>query len=204
MADNVEKIISKIMEDANKKSQEIKETSEKQAEEKLESARKRGEASREKINKEADRAADQTRKKIIAEATIKARTVILESKDKLIQAAFTNAETELESLMSSKNYSKVIRDMAVDTCIEMGGGEIEITTRKEDEKTLAKELKNIEKEVEKATEKATRIKLSTDEISPGIIARGMGGEVEINSTFNNRLELLRSELRLKVAEVLFS
>ncbi len=65
-------------------------------------------------------------------------------------------------------------------------------------------VKTIEKEVKAATGSDTKISVSTESIGPGVIVKGGGGKFEIDSTFKNRLELLRPSLRLMVAEALFS
>ncbi|MFQ5800749.1 MAG: V-type ATP synthase subunit E [Candidatus Hydrothermarchaeales archaeon] len=200
---SVERITSKILDDANKRSQEIISDAEREGQEKIEAARRKGEEIKKKLIEDAEKAAEQTHKKIVAEARIKARTTILESKEKLIREAFEKAQERLEKLPKDKTYPEVLRKLAAETCIEIGGGGLELLVRKEDEKAQAKELEKTEKEVEDATGKKTSLKISTANIGPGVIVKRGDGKVEIDSTFQNRLELLRSELRLQVAGVLF-
>jgi vacuolar-type H+-ATPase subunit E/Vma4 len=203
MEESVDRITSKILEDATTKSQEIKDQSENEANEKLEAAKRKGESTKEKLVLDAQKTADQIRKKIIAESTIKARTILLESKEKLIGEAFEKAKEKLEKLPQDKNYSKILTELTIDTCTHMGGGELEIIVRKEDEKFISKSLNNIESDVKKITGEKTTIRTSASKISPGLIVRRGDGKVQIDSTFQTRLELLRSELRLRVAEELF-
>jgi V/A-type H+-transporting ATPase subunit E len=204
MESDVDRITSKIIEDAEKKSREIIEQAKKEANEKLEASKRRGEALKGRLVEEAEKNADQTTKKIIAESKIKARTILLESKEKLIQIAFEKAKDELEAIPTDKTYPAVLVGLMKDTCIKMGGGELEIMLNSRDEKKIEKELKTLENEIEKATGEKTKVKISTANISPGVIVKGRGGRVEIDSTFKNRLDLLRPGLRLKVAEALFS
>jgi vacuolar-type H+-ATPase subunit E/Vma4 len=200
--ENVGKITSKILEDAQAKSGEIIGQAESEAQEKLHTAMRKGEAAKEKLITDAQKMADLTRKKIVAEGKIKARTVLLESKEKLIRAAFEEAEKELGKLHEDPGYPDILKKLVTDTCVRMGGGELVIVVRKEDEKTVLKDLKKIEKEV-KSINKSASLKIETENIGPGAIVRRGDGRVEIDSTFGNRLELLRPELRLKVAEALF-
>lgn len=200
---SVQRITSKILDDANKRSQEIIGDAEREGQEKIEAAKRKGEEIKKRLVEGAEKTADQARKKIVAEAKIKARTTILESKEKLIREAFEKAQERLEKLPKDKTYPEVLRKLVADTCIEMGGGELELIVRKEDEKALAKGLKKMEKEVKEATGKPTTLKISTADIGPGVIVRRGDGKVEIDSTFQKRLDLLRSELRLQVAGVLF-
>ncbi len=203
MEDNVAKITSKILEDAHRKSDEIIDAAELEANEKLETMRRKGEAAEKRLIDEAAKEAEQTRRKIIAESTIKARTIILESKERLIQQAFTKAEEQIEVIHKDKKYPTILVSLAVDTCLQMGGGGLELVVRDEDKGLIKKELKQIEKEVSKGAGKASKLRVTTGEIGPGLIVKSGNGRIGIDSTFRNRLELLRPLLRLKVAEVLF-
>lgn len=204
MEDNVDRITSKILEDAQRKSEEIIEQAESEAREKLDVSKRKGEASRDRILAEAEKTAEQTKKKITAESKIKARTILLESKEKLIQEAFAKAKEKLESLPNQKSYTETLAKLTVDTCIQLGGAELEIFVRKEDEKIVKAALNNIEKGVKTATGEAVKLILSSADIGPGVIVQRADGKVGIDSTFKTRLELLRPGLRLKVAEAMFS
>jgi V/A-type H+-transporting ATPase subunit E len=203
MEENVDRITSKILEDAEKKSNEIIGQAEKEAKEKVDSSRRRGEATKDRMISEAKKIADQTKKKTIAESKIKARTILLESKEKLILRAFEMASAQLDKLSDHKSYPGILERMAIDTSILIGGGELSLIVRKEDEKILGKNIKKIEKEVKDATGKPSKISISTDDIGLGVIVKRSSGLVGIDSTLHTRLELLRPELRLKVAEALF-
>jgi V/A-type H+-transporting ATPase subunit E len=204
MVDNVDKITSKILEDAERKSQEIIEQGESEAREKLDASKRKGEATRDRLVDEAEKSAEQTKKKITAESKIKARTILLESKEKLIQKAFAKAQEKLEKLSDQKSYPDTLTKLAVDTCIQLGGGELEIVVRKMDEKIVNAALKRIEKEVKASTGKAAKLSITTADIGAGVIVQRADGKVGIDSTFQTRLELLRPGLRLKVAEAMFS
>jgi V/A-type H+-transporting ATPase subunit E len=200
---SVDKITSKILEDANRKSQDIVGEAESAAQEKIEAARRKGEAAKKHLIDETEKLGEQTKRKIVSEGKIKARTTILETKEKLIQQAFEKAEKRLGELPGDKGYPEMLRALARDTCIEMGGGELEIVVRKGDEKLLAKELKKLEVAVKKAADNETKLKVVTGDIGPGVVVKRVDGAVEIDSTFQTRLDILRSELRLNVSGVLF-
>jgi len=204
MVDNVDNITSKILEDAEAKSAEILEQTKAESREKLEASRRKGEAARDRLITDAEKGSDQIRKKIVAESNIKARTIILESKERLINRAFEAAESELEKIAAGKDYASVLTALTRDTCVELGGGELEVIVRDADKAVISKSVKTVEKEVKSATGVDTKISVSTEGIGPGVIVKGGGGKFEIDSTFKNRLELLRPSLRLKVAEALFS
>ncbi len=204
MMDNVDKITSKILEDAERKSQEIIEQAESEAREKLEVSKRKGDAAKNRLVDEAKKAAEQTKKKITAESKIKARTILLESKEKLIQVAFSKASEQLEKLPNQKSYPDTLEKLAVDTCIQLGGEELEIVVRKTDEKIVKAALKKIEKGVKAATGEEANLSITPADIGPGVIVQRADGKVGIDSTFQTRLELLRPGLRLKVAEAMFS
>lgn len=205
MADaaSVEKITSKILDDAERRSREIIGEAEEGARERVEAARRKGEVVKKELVDDAHKEAEQVKRKMISEGKIKARTIILEAKERLINRAFELAEKRLEGLPDDKSYPQVLFNLARDTCIAMGGGELKLLVRKEDEKLLSKELKKLEEAVKKATGRTAKLAIDTAEIGPGVVVKRMDGAVEIDSTFTSRIELLRPELRLKAAEVLF-
>lgn len=200
---NIEKITSKIIEDARSKADEIIEEAKTSAKEKKTAAKKKGSDAKQYILDSANRTAEQAEKKMISAATIRARTTILESKEKLIREAFEKASTELEKMSDNREYGGILKKIATDTCEKIGGGDLELIVRKKDVEILKKELKKIEDSVKKSTGKKTSLKISGTGKAAGVIVINLNDEIQIDSTFKNRLELLRPELRLKVAEVLF-
>lgn len=200
---NIEKITSKILEDADKRSKEIIDEAKREGEERRDAAKRKGESAKKKIFEGAEKTAEQTKKKLVAEAVIKARTAILESKEKLIRESFENAKIELEKLPASNSYPQILYNIVRDTCIKMGGGDLELIIRKEDEKILKKDLKKLEDGTKKATGVKTNLKMSAEGRDAGVIVKGGNGNIQIDSTFNNRIDLFRHVLRLQVAEVLF-
>ncbi len=202
-ASSVEKITSKIIEDAEKTSDEIIAEAKRLSQERKDAAKRKGEAEKKRILEDANKKADQTKRKLISEAMIKARTAVLESKEKLIQEAFEKASEELGKIPEKKGYRESLRRLATDTCIELGGGNLELVVRKKDENILKADLKKMEKDVKSSTGVDTKLKLSSEVIGAGVIVRRSDKGVEIDSTIGNRLELLTPELRIKLAEVLF-
>jgi len=202
-ATSVERIVDKIMEDARRRAEEIRGNAEKEAQEKIESARRRGEALKKRLVDEARKEAEQVKRRLIAESRIKARTVLLESKERLIEEAFKQARDELRRLSEDKGFPKILATMALETCVALGGGELEISVGRDWKDMLSRELGRIEREVEKSSGRKSKLRLREESIGAGVMVRSLERGVQIDSTFDRRLELLRNELRLKVAEVLF-
>jgi V/A-type H+-transporting ATPase subunit E len=201
--ENVEKIISKITESAKAQADEIMAEGKNKAGKIIEDAKVRASDIRKNIKNEGKRKAEQEKKRIIADGTIKAKRKKLDAKEEVISKAFEMARAELDKVDKDK-YEAFLVDIAKESCIDIGGGNIEILLRPEDKGILEPELGGISKEVSGATGKETSISISNDTIDePGLVVRTDNGRVEVSNTFKSRMERMRSELRTEVAKVLF-
>jgi|GEM_PF-131724 len=197
----LEKITSKIIGDANLKAQQIIKEAEDEAEAKRKKARERGERVKHSLIEEAKKQVEQERRRKIADATIKARTLKLETMEKLIARAFEDAEKKLSS-MDEKNYVEILEKMIADSCAELGADEIKVMLNEGDAKKVNKD--RIEKEAEKTAGKKIKIEFEPKKDSfRGVVVKAADGSVYINSTFENRLALLRQSARVEVAKALF-
>ncbi len=78
--------------------------------------------------------------------------------------------------------------------------------REQDKNLLPKDtLASLSKKISETTKKKTTLSLSEKTIATigGVIVRSKDGAIEADNTFESRTGRLRSELRFKVAEILF-
>jgi len=201
--ENVEKIISKIMDSAKAQADEITAEAKDKANKIIEDANARAAEIRKNIEADGNRKAEQEKKRIIADATIKAKRKKLDAKEEVIARAFEMAWAELEKVDKDK-YETFLVKTAKDSCVDLGGGQIEILVRPEDKGVLEGKLGEISREVASATGKDTTITLSSETIDePGLVAKTDNGRVEVSNTFKARMDRMRSDLRTQVAKVLF-
>jgi V/A-type H+-transporting ATPase subunit E len=200
----VEKITSKILEEAKAKGAEIINQGKRDAEAIVEEAKVRSKAAEDRILKEGARDAEQRKKRLVADATIKARKKKLDAREDIINEAFRRAEINLANIANSSKYPSILENLALEACLGVGDGDIEIITRKEDAKILEEKFPKLEKALK---EKGINVRLSLSKESTnelGVIARSGDGRVEVSNTLESRLERIKPSLRLEVAKILLS
>lgn len=196
----MEKIKSKILEDAQNKSTQILEQAKQQAEEIKNDALKESESKRAEILEKGEAEGKETYRRMLSMAGLEGRKEILKAKQDVVEEAFTSAMEKLRSL-PDEDYQKLIEDMAVAAAKNECG---EILLSEKDRKRLNDDfLKNINVRIASKGENAEFV-MSDDNIktSGGFILRY--GEMEINSTFEIMFEMLKPEIENDVVDILFS
>jgi V/A-type H+-transporting ATPase subunit E len=150
--------------------------------------------------------AERERQRVLADAKMQVKREIFDVKEDLIKKAFGDAEVRLTKLADASEYGKILKKLIVESAVVVGGGPLEVLVREKDRALLSgKALADLGKEISKETEKDTALSLSEETITTigGAIVRSKSGSIEANNTIEFRMNRLRSELRFKVAEILF-
>jgi V/A-type H+-transporting ATPase subunit E len=171
-----------------------------------EDAEKKARLEREAILTRGQQVADREHQRILADAKIRVRRKISDMKEEQIKKAFSEAERRLIGLAGKSEYSNILNKLIVESGIVAGGGPLEVQVRVHDRPLLSEEtLAHLSKKISKIAKKPTSLKLSKDPLAAigGAIVRSEGGVIEVDNTFDSRLERLKRELRFKVAEILF-
>lgn len=200
---NVQKIVAKIKEDSSKKIASVKEKGIVEADEVIKKAEEEAKSITERILAKGKREAEMEEQRIIANAKHSSRKEILEAKEEILKSAFSQAEKELLKFSSSPEYKGVLLKLIQSTVESVGGGNVEVLVRKEDQAVIDnKALADIARNVKDADTKITLSKDTTRTIG-GVFVRSTDGKYSANNTFENRMERMRSELRAKVAGIIF-
>lgn len=194
----VEKIVSKINEDAEVEASKIVSEAESRAEELRKEAESKSKEVYSEIIERYRRDAEQERQRIVANAKLKGRKAKLDVREECIQAAFKRAKERLKEL-PSKEYRKVMENLILEAAQAIGESAV-VLTRKEDASLVSGDF--LEKVSEKAGAKIERGEEYIPAIG-GVVVRSRDERVEVDNTFDTRLERYRDELRKEVAKVLF-
>ncbi|MHC1594170.1 MAG: V-type ATP synthase subunit E [Methanotrichaceae archaeon] len=169
-------------------------------------AEKRAESEKQTILVKGQQLAERERQRVLADAKIRVKREIFNAKEDLIKEAFGEAEKRLARLADTPEYSDILGKLIVESGVVVGGGSLEVLAREQDKNLLPKDtLTSLSKELSKTTKKKTTLSLSEKTIATigGVIVRSKDGTIEADNTFESRIGRLRSELRFKVAEILF-
>ena len=194
------KIIERIKEDADKEAAAILEEAKKEAAAILEEAKRKAEQRRSDIIVRGEKEAELLRQRIVANAKLKARKSGLDAKEELISAVFKEAEKELGKVASTDKYMDILRELIREGVASVGE-DAEVVGRKEDEKLLKGGLlEDLSKEL------GVKITLSPEKIESigGVIVRSKSGKVEVNNTFETRMQRMQDTLRSEIAKILFA
>jgi V/A-type H+-transporting ATPase subunit E len=184
-----------ILQEARKDAGEIQGESEKKAQTKKSAILAKGQ-----------QLAERERQRVLADAKMQVKRETFDVKEDLIKKAFGDAEARLKGLADTPEYGNILKKMIAESAVVVGGGPLEVLVRKKDRALLSgKALVDLGEEIAKATGKDTALSLSEEAINTigGAIVRSKSGSIEANNTIESRISRLRSELRFKVAEILF-
>ncbi len=197
--ESAEKIIEKIEEDARREAESILEEARREAESILEEARRKAEEKRGDIIARGEKEADLLKQRIVANAKLTARKSALDAKEELLNKVFEEAQNQLSKTASTEKYGDILRELIREGVASVGE-DVELICRAEDEGLLKGGiLRELSKEL------GVDITLSTEKIDTmgGVVVRAKSGKVEVNNTFETRLQRMQDALRSKIAKILF-
>jgi V/A-type H+-transporting ATPase subunit E len=167
---------------------------------------KKAQAKKSAILGKGQQQAEREYQRILADAKMQVKRKIFDVKEDLIKKAFVDAEARLKRLADTSEYGDVLKKMIVESGVVVGGGPLEVLVRERDRALLSeKALADLAEEISKATGKDTALELSEEVITTigGAVVRSKSGKIEADNTIESRISRIGSELRFKVAEILF-
>jgi len=177
----------KILSDAQSKAAEIK----KLAQESVENEKK-------KILDQAKNEADRLRSQSVATAQLKARTLILESREKLLVNVFDSAIEKIPTIQHWNDYESIAESLALEAVQQLGARKVVLHADKVTHRILSESiLKKISKKFDGTIELGDPLEKGT-----GIIAETEDGHLNYDNTLETRLRRLEGDLRSPVYHLL--
>jgi len=206
MTDGANKIVSSIMSEAQSKADAIIQESEKEASLIMEEGDKEAISEKEKILENANKQSAMKYQQLISEAKMNSRRAELEAREEVIETAFKNAEEELQKIAagSSEEYKESLKKIIKEASVEIGGGELVLSTKEEDVAKIKDSIPTLEKEIETEAGNKTTLEIGENiRTIGGAVVKTKNGDVEVNNTFEARMSRFKKSLRSEVAKVLF-
>lgn len=195
-----EKIKAKIMEDTNARVLQIEEQAKQEALDITEKALKNAGQKKAEMLKKADAEGAEAYRRMIAVAGLEGRKEILRTKQDLVEASF-KAAIEKVSHLPDNEYQSFIEKMIVENAAR-GNGEI-LLSEKDRKRMDGQFLDNINKRLISAgIDGKLTLSEAVIQTTGGFVLRY--GEMEINSTFEILLGMIRPELENEVVQILFN
>ena len=206
MSNGTEKIVSSILSDAKFKADSISEEAENESKSILEEGEKVALMEKEKILEDGKKQSAMRYQQIISEAKMKSRRMELDSREEVIEESFKKAEEKLVKIASSESaeYKESIKNIITEAALEIGGGDLILLLKQEDEAKIKDSISEIENDVKAKTGKETNLEMGNNiNTIGGTIVKTKNGEIEVNNTIEARMLRFKKSLRSEVARILF-
>jgi V/A-type H+-transporting ATPase subunit E len=201
--DRIKKIEKKIMDEADEKAKLIAKEAERNRKEIIEEKRREGEREAERIVRSGTEEADSLKMQKVAEARLKAKQMIIASREEIIDEAMEKSRQRLMELSSSRGYERTLQKLIEEGGVGLGGGELEIVLPEKSARTTL-DLGTVAEHVEEATGKKTSIKVVQEKLKSigGVIIRNADHSIMIDNTFEARIDRVLRQIRIQVAKIL--
>jgi V/A-type H+-transporting ATPase subunit E len=206
MSNGTEKIVSSILSDAKFKADSISEEAENESKSILQEGKKVALMEKEKILEDGKKQSAMRYQQIISEAKMKSRRMELDSREEVIEESFKKAEEKLVEIASSESaeYKESIKNIITEAALEIGGGDLILLLKQEDEAKIKDSISEIENDVKAKTGKETNLEMGNNiNTIGGTIIKTKNGDIEVNNTIEARMLRFKKSLRSEVAHILF-
>jgi len=206
---SAEALINALLSDAHETAEKIIQNVKKTVQVTLEEQRKKGrERAREiviSIDKKAQNDSVIVQLRDIATAESKAKWLILKKKHALIENVLNQVKDELYTRIKTDKYANVLENLIVEGGIILGVTDLEVILNERDS-TLPLDLDKLAEKIGEKTGKKTKITKSAKKIDAigGAIIQTTDGKIVMNNTFEGMLHNSESEIRFKIAQILFT
>ncbi len=156
----------------------------------------------ERIVQQGKQLGEKERQKILSTIEMEMKKLVLNSKEALIEQAFSLAWKKFEEFKKTKEYKDSLIKQVILSVRELEGNSFLVDVHKGDSFKIGPEvLKQIEKETSKKG-----ITIDVREVERdlgGVIVHEKDGKISVDNTFASILERKKNETRVKVSEILF-
>ncbi|ADT84674.1 V-type ATP synthase subunit E [Thermococcus barophilus] len=196
-------IIEEINREAEQKIRYILSEAEKQAEDIKAEAEKRARAKAEWILRKAQTQAEIEKQRIIANAKLEIRKKRLALQEEFINEVLRSLKERLANLPKDE-YLGIVKDLMLQAVKELGEDRIRVSSNEATLQLIAEKLEEIKAFLNEKTGREIRIELG-DKISTigGVLVENADRTIRVDNTFEARIDRLESELRSRIAKVLF-
>ena len=161
-------------------------------------AKEKAEAERSKILEQANREADRVRSQAVAVAQLKARTMQLEQREKLLDSVFSAARQKLTVMQRDSDYEQVAERLLREALTQLSASTVKVRADRTTQELfttsmlekLSKDLK-VNIQLEEPLERGT-----------GVIVETVDGHRQYDNTLETRLKRMQDSLRTSVYHIL--
>ncbi len=194
-------ITNEVLGDVQKEAQALILAAENEAKETLKAAKEQADKNYLAIINDAQVKAEGDARKIVSVTEVETRNFLLHAKEDLIDAAFSKAQAKLKSYVATERYCDYLLTLIEDVAKHFGQKSLIVQVNDKDKKWLTQHILKI---LSKKLHMELKLSKQTGDFLGGFQIQTVDGEISYDSRLDNRLEELKSSLRVTAAKTLFS
>ena len=198
--DGLSAITSEVLEDVQKEAEAIILAAENEAKETLKAAKEQADQNYQAIITQAKTKAEAERRKITSVTEVEMRNRLLQAKEDLVDVAFEKALVKLQDFVKTEEYHEHLLKLIEEVAKRIASKNLLVQVNAEDKTWLTQDMLN---RLSKKLRRELRLSDETGDFIGGCKIQTVDGKITFDSTINNRLQELKSTLRVEVAKILF-
>jgi V/A-type H+/Na+-transporting ATPase subunit E len=198
--DGVLAITNEVLGDVQKEAEAVMLEAENEAKEVLKGAKKQAEHNYRTIISQATLRAEDESRKISSVTEVEIRNILLQTKEDLVDAAFKEAVVKLKNFVTTKEYHSYILKLIEDVSKKIGQKILTIEVNAKDKDWLTQDVLN---SLSKKIHFELTLSEKTIDLIGGCIMQTEDGKIICDVSIDNRLQEIKSFLRIEVAKILF-
>lgn len=196
--ENMEPLSRAILKEAEVDAQQLKEEAQAKADAIRQRAQEDAERERREILEKAQQEADRLRSQTAASAQLKARTMQLEHREKLLDRVFQAAKEKLSEIQKRPDYEQLAAMLLREALVQLRVNKAQIRADQRTRELLEKKaLNDLSSELKGQFTVAEPLEEGT-----GIVVEAADGKLHYDNTLETRLQRLQSTLRAQVYKLL--
>ena len=196
--ENIENLSRAILLEAQADAEQIQADAKEKADAVRQQAQLRAESERKEILERARQDAERIRSQAVATAQMKARTLQLEHREKLLDKVFNTAKEKLSGLQKRPDYDKVVAELLREAVTQLKVDQAEVRADAATQKVLKEQTLS---ELSRELNTQLSVGKALDD-GMGIVIDADNGRLHFDNTLETRLNRLQSALRSAVYHVL--
>ncbi len=196
--EDIEMLSRAILKEADVDADRIREEAQAKADAIRQRAQEEAEKQRNEILAQARQEAERLRSQVTASAQLKARTMELEHREKLLDRVFEVAKQKLPAIQKRSDYNKFAAQLLREAVVQLKANKARVQADATTQKVLSNgTLQELSKEL-----KADLTMGDTLEEGSGVVVEASDGHLYFDNTLETRLRRLQSSIRSSVYHVL--
>jgi V/A-type H+-transporting ATPase subunit E len=196
--ENIEPLTRAILKEAEVDASQMREEAKTRADDIRQRARQDAEKARREILDKAQQEADRLRSQTVSSAQLKARTMQLENREKLLDRVFQAAREKLADVQKRPDYEQLAAMLLREALVQLRVNKAEIRADPATRAILEKKaLNDISSELKGQFTFADNL-----EEGSGVVIEAADGKLHYDNTLETRLQRLQSTLRSSVYKIL--